>query len=82
MQYYNIFGAGERYDVVIEAVQPVDVYYILVRGLTTCSNTSQLAVLQYQGSSLPTNLPNSTLVPRNTTAYVRSSLLSSNTSKN
>lgn len=67
----NKLGAGERYDVVIEANQPVDVYYILVQGLTSCSLTSQLAVLQYRGSTLPTTLPSSTSIPSNATAYVR-----------
>lgn len=56
---------------VIEANQPIDVYYILVQGLTSCSNTSQLAVLQYRGSILPTTLPSSDSIPSNTTTYVR-----------
>lgn len=67
----NKLGTGERYDVVIEANQPIDVYYILVRGLTSCSNTSQLAVLQYRGSILPTSLPSYDSIPSNATAYVR-----------
>lgn len=47
--------AGERYDIVIEASQPIESYWIQVRGLGTCAIASQAAVLQYEGS--PTSKP-------------------------
>lgn len=46
---------GERYDVVIEANKPVASYWIVVRGMGTCTAASQAAVLQYEGS--PTSKP-------------------------
>ena len=43
---------GERVDVIIHANQPVDNYYIVVRGLGECAEkrVQQLAILKYVGA--------------------------------
>lgn len=49
MGYFFFFIAGERYDFVISADQPVGAYWIQVRGLGECGNkrVQQLAILRY-----------------------------------
>lgn len=44
--------AGERYDVVLKADQPVGNYWMYVRGLIDCQerNTSQTAIIRYDGA--------------------------------
>lgn len=46
--------AGERYDFVVEADQPVDNYWIRFRGLMDCderfTKAYQVAVLRYEGA--------------------------------
>ncbi|OWF48064.1 laccase-7-like isoform X2 [Mizuhopecten yessoensis] len=54
----NLF-AGERYDVIIEAINPVGNYWIRTRGLADCGpemkSASQTAILRYLGA--PDTLP-------------------------
>ncbi|XP_076674760.1 uncharacterized protein LOC143372470 [Andrena cerasifolii] len=47
-----ITSSGERVDVIIHANQPVDNYYIVVRGLSECAEkrVQQLAILRYVGA--------------------------------
>lgn len=51
--------AGERFDFVVNANQPIDNYWIRVRGLMDCderfTKAYQVAVLRYEGA--PVNLP-------------------------
>ncbi|KAJ9592213.1 hypothetical protein L9F63_001214, partial [Diploptera punctata] len=56
VDYFDIFTVveeGERYDFILNANQQAKSYWIEMRGLGPCKqyNTSQLAVLQYEGSS-------------------------------
>lgn len=54
-----IMSPGERYDVILDADQPVAAYWIHVRGLGACAllGAHQVAVLRYSeaGASLPTS---------------------------
>lgn len=49
MQFIFVCWAGERYDFVITADQPVGAYWIQLRGLGECGirRVQQLAVLRY-----------------------------------
>lgn len=51
--------AGERVDFILEANKPVDTYWIQVRGLGECRNTSvqQLALLQYKNGPAKPSKP-------------------------
>lgn len=46
---FSFFFAGERYDFVITADQPVGAYWIQLRGLGECGikRSQQLAILRY-----------------------------------
>lgn len=56
-----MIGAGERYDVVINADKPVRKYWINVAGHGFCAvnNVMQQAILSYEGSTdeLPLGTP-------------------------
>ncbi|XP_073980243.1 uncharacterized protein [Rhodnius prolixus] len=43
-------NSGERYDVLINATQPVGSYWIAVTGTGECEGAKQLAVLRYDGA--------------------------------
>ena len=47
--FVSLFFAGERYDFVITADQPVGAYWIQLRGLGECGikRAQQLAILRY-----------------------------------
>ncbi|XP_014240578.1 laccase-5-like [Cimex lectularius] len=50
-----VLNSGDRFDVILEANQSVDTYWIMVRGLggknssTSCYNAQQFALLKYEG---------------------------------
>lgn len=61
--------AGERYDFVITADQPVGAYWIQLRGLGECGikRSQQLGILRYARGALSTGLGRSNLRRRNPT---------------
>ncbi|KAK9511421.1 hypothetical protein O3M35_000082 [Rhynocoris fuscipes] len=67
-------NSGDRFDVIIEAKNKIDSYWILARGVGPCNSSMQLAVLKYEGaykapnSNLPLDNPHGvTLNPTNPT---------------
>uniref|UniRef100_R4FLW6 Putative multicopper oxidase n=1 Tax=Rhodnius prolixus TaxID=13249 RepID=R4FLW6_RHOPR len=55
------FNSGDRFDVIIEANNKVNSYWILVQGQGSCSDAMQLAVLKYDGSN---GNPSSNVLPK------------------
>ncbi|KAG7209093.1 hypothetical protein KM043_015240 [Ampulex compressa] len=47
---YYVSGAGERFDIILTADQPVDSYWIIIKGLGECKGIIQLAILRYDGA--------------------------------
>ncbi|XP_054289587.1 uncharacterized protein LOC129004903 isoform X2 [Macrosteles quadrilineatus] len=65
-----ILSAGERYDVVIEAMQPIDAYFMFVEGLGDCDQTSQVAVLRYEGGPCRPSVSLTEAFPDNEAGYM------------
>lgn len=67
---FFIICIGERYDVVVEADQPVGAYYIFVEGLGNCDPFSQVAVLRYEGAPSRPSVPLRVAFPDTAAGYV------------
>ncbi|XP_054289636.1 uncharacterized protein LOC129004939 [Macrosteles quadrilineatus] len=65
-----ILSAGERYDVVVEADQPVGAYFIFVEGLGNCDPFSQVAVLRYEGAPSRPSVPLRVAFPDTAAGYM------------
>lgn len=78
MDYFNIF-AGERYDVILEANQTEDAYWMRVKGLEMCDveGLFQVAILKYANS--PNDRP-TTAIPNYENAAPNTGLVCVNNS--